>query len=333
MSLNTSVHRNDRKREVSHIHSVSVVLPVRNRAVLIKACLEQIREKAATALEKDISLEVVVANDGSTDGTYEVVEDIANTSPFPIKQVYLKERQGPARARNAALERVTGELVIFVDSDVLIEDGFFEAHVAAHNRAARSIFGCGALVTVPSLKDAIQRPQSTVWDYSGATLDTANTSVRLQDLQAVNFFDSGYEGMGWQDLDLGKRLLKHGVERHVVKEAVGYHIVPPIRQQEQLENRLAKEAERGVSAVRYMQKHPGLSTKLAAQNTFLHPIINWFFRMGGLVHKDNVLHWAQWARRRRLVALEKMWLAGVINQAHLQSLRATLHEQRERSNK
>ena len=38
------------------------------------------------------------------------------------------------------------------------------------------------------------------------------------------------------------------------------------------------------------------------------------------MHEDNVLDWVEWARSRGWVALEKMWFAGVINKAHLESL-------------
>lgn len=306
---------------VAEPKSITVILPVRNRAQLIEACLIRIGEVATSVLEKGIALDVIVANDASTDATGEVVERIAQGSPMSIRQVHLATRQGPARARNAALEHATGDLVLFVDSDVLITPGFFEAHLKAHKEAPGRVFGVGTLISVPSLEVAQEAPEPTVWDRSGATLDTANASARLEDLKAIGFFDPGFEGMGWQDLDLGKRLLKAGVDRVQVKEAVAYHIQPPIETYEQLKARLQKESERGTSALRYMEKHPGLSTRLSGQDTVVHSALNWVFRMGGLVNENNVLDWVAWARKRRLVALEKMWLAGVINQSHLRSLR------------
>src|SRR5690606_27158350 len=113
-----------------------------------------------------------------------------------VKQVLLDHRQGPARARNAALQQASGELVVFVDSDVIVAPGFFEAHLAAYRDVGRAAFVVGTLVSVPSLEAALARPQPTKWDYSGATLDTANASVPWQALAAVGFFDPGFEGMG-----------------------------------------------------------------------------------------------------------------------------------------
>lgn len=302
--------------------SVSVIIPVRNREQLIEPCLTHLFAAAGMVSAGGVSVEIVVANDASTDGTGEVVTKLASTSAVQVRHVMLSERQGPARARNAALNEASGELVIFLDSDVIVSNDFFVDHLSAYREAGKNVYVVGALISVDSLETALQKPAPTAWDYSGATLDTANASVPFEHLQAVGFFDSGFEGMGWQDLDLGRRLRQHGLERVQTRGAVAYHIVPPIRTQEQLGERLQKERERGVSAVRYMSKHPGLSARMAAQDTRLHNFLSWAFRMGGVVREDNVLKWVEWARRRRFVALEKMWLAGVINKAHLESLAA-----------
>lgn len=306
--------------------SISVIIPVRNRATLIAPCLEHLFKAATPVTDKGVSVEIVVANDASTDNTADVVDDLSRQSPVPVKQVALASRQGPARARNAALDNASGQLVVFVDSDVIVSERFFDAHLDAYRTAAGPAYAGGTLVSVPSLETALQHPAPTKWDYSGATLDTANASVPWEALKAVGFFDSGFEGMGWQDLDLGRRLVKHGLTRVQATEAVAYHIQPPIRTKAELRARLQKERERGTSAVRYMRKHPGLSARLAAQDTRLHQLLSWLFRMGGLVDEDNVLDWVNWARKRGWVALEKMWLAGVINKAHLESLAAAKRE-------
>lgn len=302
--------------------SISVIIPVRNREKLIAPCLEHLFEASTPLRDKGVSVEIVVADDASTDGTARVVADKARNGVVPVRQVTLNTRQGPARARNAGLERASGQLVVFVDSDVIVTPRFFESHLAAYREVGRRAYVVGTLVSVPSLEAALQYPPPTKWDYSGATLDTANASAPWDAIQAVGFFDSGFEGMGWQDLDLGRRLKKYGLARVQAPGAVAYHIQPPIRTEQQLRERLQKERERGASALRYMRKHPGLSARLAAQDTRLHVFLSWLFRMGGLVREDNVLQWVEWARRRGYVALEKMWLAGVINKAHLESLAA-----------
>lgn len=306
-------------RKGMSIASVSVVVPVRNRERLIGPCLEHLLRAAELAAGSGYRFEVVVANDASTDGTGEVVDAIAARSRVPIRHIRLSERQGPARARNAALEMATGELVVFVDSDVIVVDSFFQAHLEAHDRAGPRALVLGPVITVPSVEAAMRAPRARIWDLSTNPLDTANASVRREHLLAVGAFDSGFEGMGWQDIDLGLRLLQHGLVRTRAKGAVGYHVKPPLTESSQLAMMLAKERERGRSAHRFLAKHPGLTSRLAVQATALHRMINWVSRMGGLVDERNVLDWVRWARQRNLTALEVIWLSGVLNQAYLRS--------------
>src|SRR5690606_42110314 len=114
-------------------------------------------------------------------------------SPVPVKHVLLETRQGPARARNAALREASGELVVFVDSDVIVESVLFEAHLAVYRDAGREAFAVGTLVSVPSLEVALARPQPTKWDYSGVTYGTANASILWHVWIAVGVFFTGDE--------------------------------------------------------------------------------------------------------------------------------------------
>lgn len=111
-------------------------------------------------------MQVVVANDASTDATGEVVQRIAESSAVPVRVLSFPSRQGPARARNAALEAATGELVVFVDSDVIVPEVFVEAHLAAHREAGPRVYVMGALIYVDSVAIALQAPLPTVWDFS-----------------------------------------------------------------------------------------------------------------------------------------------------------------------
>lgn len=89
---------------------VSVVIPTYNRAGYVGATIRSVLDQTHR------SLEVLVADDGSTDETRRVVEAIADD-----RVVYLAEphRGQPAATRNAALARATGSLIAFVDDDDL----------------------------------------------------------------------------------------------------------------------------------------------------------------------------------------------------------------------
>ncbi|NLY88783.1 MAG: glycosyltransferase [Firmicutes bacterium] len=303
--------------------SVSIIIPVRNRARLIAECLSSLIESVKNL---NVDVEILVADDASTDETPAVVSGIAKKSPTPIKLLTSLQRGGPAHARNLAIKAARGELIIFVDSDEVVSEDFVRAHLAMHRKKGPMVYGLGKIISVPSLEAAKNHPKATIWDYSGATLDTANASVRREHLEAVGGFDPGFEGMGWHDLDLGYRLRRYGLEKVLIPTAVSYHIQPPLRSPEQLAARLQKERERGKTAVYFLERHPGLKTRLSTQDTKLHLFLNWISRAGGLINQKNVLKLAEWARRHRLRSLEQIWLSGVINKAYLEVKEKTQHE-------
>src|SRR5690606_11656312 len=131
----------------SDLESLSVILPARNRARLIGPCLESLLRSAATLEPLGVRVEIVVANDASTDETPKVIDRVAKSATIPVRRVDLSTRQGPGRARNAAIEAASGELIVFVDSDVVVEEDFLKAHVIAHQNSGPEIFTVGKLIS------------------------------------------------------------------------------------------------------------------------------------------------------------------------------------------
>lgn len=65
------------------------------------------------------SYEIIVVNDGSTDGTLDILQSYQES--YPHLRVITKENGGPSAARNLALEQATGEFVYFLDADDIVE--------------------------------------------------------------------------------------------------------------------------------------------------------------------------------------------------------------------
>ena len=91
--------------------TVSVVIPVRNRAAEIKLCLESLLE-VEYPKEK---LQIVVVDDASEDETIDVV------SGFPVTVERMSERQGASACRNRGARQANGEILLFVDSDCVVD--------------------------------------------------------------------------------------------------------------------------------------------------------------------------------------------------------------------
>ena len=89
---------------------VSVIMPTYNRA---RSLPRAVRSVLAQTYE---SWELIVADDGSTDTTREVLESL-KSGDSRIKILFLGKNQGVSSARNAALKEAQGEYVAFLDSD------------------------------------------------------------------------------------------------------------------------------------------------------------------------------------------------------------------------
>lgn len=309
--------------------SVSVVVPVRNRRCLVEHCLRHLEVACSRAARHGVDAEIVVVDDASEDGTADAVAGLAARADGRLRLVRQSERRGPGVTRNAGIRAAGGELIVFVDSDVLVVPEFLEAHVAAHRQAGRQAVAVGSVRTVPSVEAALRRPPARLWDVSTNPLDTANASVLKEHLLAVGLFDSGFEGYGWEDIDLGWRLMKLGLKRVHARDAVGYHVKPPVQSEADLERLLANERERARTARYLLSKYPGWDGRLTVQDSRVHGALNWFLRMGGLIRKDNVGRWMTAAQRLGLPGLARIWLAGVLTQEYLRALRGELDPSRD----
>ena len=101
---------------------VSVVVPVYNGEKYLSECLDSLINQLYR------NIEVVVVNDGSTDGTKELLDAYVQKDSR-IKAIH-KENGGVSSARNAALDVIQGEYVHFLDSDDWISADIYKNAVA-----------------------------------------------------------------------------------------------------------------------------------------------------------------------------------------------------------
>ena len=94
---------------------VSVIVPVYNVGPYLRECLDSILSQTG------VEMEVVCVDDGSTDGSAEILQDIAGGDPRI--RVIVQENRGLSAARNRALDVATGKYVCFVDSDDMLAAG------------------------------------------------------------------------------------------------------------------------------------------------------------------------------------------------------------------
>src|SRR5690606_16449022 len=108
----------------------SVVVCTRDRAASLAVTLESIAGLRIPAL---VVAELVVVDNGSTDGTPAVVEAFRRRSPLPLR--YVRElRPGIAPARNAGMAAARGRIVVFTDDDVTVEPDWLAEMLEAFRR-------------------------------------------------------------------------------------------------------------------------------------------------------------------------------------------------------
>jgi glycosyltransferase involved in cell wall biosynthesis len=101
---------------------VTIIIPLYNRANLIGYTLDSIAEQNCNGIE----LETIVVDDGSSDEGYERVQ-----KQYPWVKLYKQQNQGAPTARNLGLKNASGEFILFLDSDDLIEPNYFVSKVIA----------------------------------------------------------------------------------------------------------------------------------------------------------------------------------------------------------
>ncbi len=107
---------------------VSVIVPVFNRASYLNRCLDSLVNQT---LEE---IEILVVDDGSTDGSLEILQNYVQRYPGKVF-AFRNPKKGAASARNYALVRARGEYITFVDSDDFV---IYTAFQGAYKHAAAS---------------------------------------------------------------------------------------------------------------------------------------------------------------------------------------------------
>ncbi|MFF3845997.1 glycosyltransferase family 2 protein [Streptomyces sp. NPDC002328] len=118
--------------------TVSVVIPVYNAMPYLEQTLASV---ARQSIGTD-ALEVVAVDDGSTDGSGDVLDAWAKEKPWRMKVIHQEASGGPSRPRNVGLDHATGRYVFFLDGDDCLGPEALERLVAmAERNGADTVLG------------------------------------------------------------------------------------------------------------------------------------------------------------------------------------------------
>lgn len=197
---------------------IAVVMPVRNAEGTIRAALESVFASSVRPAE------VVVVDDSCTDRSIEIARG------FPVKVVASVPPGGVAAARNTGASAASAGILFFLDADVVLDPGAFEAaigaladpgvSVAIGLQSARAAFpGVATLYKNYWLHYTYARRAARV-----AVLYSSAVAIRREPFEKVGGFDPNYRSPNIEDSELGKRITEAGYRVAVVPEMEFLHV-------------------------------------------------------------------------------------------------------------
>ena len=192
----------------------SVVVPFYNRADFLPLVVDAL-------LKQDVSVEVIIVDDGSKDKTFEV------SKKYPVKYVF-QENSGPASARNRGFIESRGDIVAFTDSDCIAKPDWirrliegFESEDIGVVAGSYDIANHESLLAC-LIHEEIKWRHKRFGRYIRA-FGSYNFAVRRDVFEKTGAFDDSYRTASGEDNDLSYRILKAGYKIRFNPDALVAH--------------------------------------------------------------------------------------------------------------
>ena len=285
---------------------LSVVIPTYNRLPILTKCLRALESQQYDD-QMITGYEVVVVDDGSTDGTIDWLR--RHATDFPHVKLFEQAHLGPSAARNLGVDCSSGDTIVFIDSDLVVTDVFLQSHgvILRDNQQALGhdrFFTYGRVINTANFDDPTAEPYK-VTDFSAAFFATGNVAIAKHWLLEAGLFDTGFQLYGWEDLELGVRLKNLGLKLIKAPAAVGYHWHPAFSL-DQIPKLIDQEIQRGRMGVLFYKKHPTWEVRMMIQMTWLHKLLWGLLSLGGRLNEKTMAPLLQWLidRNQPQLALE-----------------------------
>jgi glycosyltransferase involved in cell wall biosynthesis len=215
---------------------VSVVIPTLNRRTTLQRLLQCISEQQAP----EGGFEVVVVDNGSTDGTADLLERVGRDYSLPFRHAH-EPRPGPAVARNTGVRNSSGEVILFLGDDTEPQRSDLVArHAELHRRRPERSYAVLGRVTWDPRRPITPfmrwlengGPQFHYWRIRAGAVDpayyfyTAQLSLKRAVFDAAGGFDERFPFAALEDIEFGIRMSRAGVELDYHPELLVLHDHP-----------------------------------------------------------------------------------------------------------
>lgn len=191
--------------------------------------------------------EILIADDGSREDTHSKIKEIQKVSPIPIIHVWQEDKGfRVSKIRNKAIACATGDYIIQIDGDILINRHFIADHLEL---AKEGCFVCGSRVLLsPKTTDSLIRGDKEPFNLFVLSLNGmrlrflrhlladrydrdymhsrgCNMAFWRKNVIAINGYDESFEAWGYEDSELAYRLIASGVQKRFLKMGgVAFHM-------------------------------------------------------------------------------------------------------------
>ena len=247
----------------------SVVIPTFNRRGTLEVALEAWERQEADGL----TFEVVVIDDGSTDGTAEMLAN-RRGERFRLRAMS-QSNAGPASARNLAIQIASGDIVLFSGDDIEPHPRLLAEHAAGHEESDDPFIAILGLTRWPdgyeqtaTMRhiDGVGAQQFSYHYFSdGSEYDfrhfyTSNVSLRRSLLEfEPDGFCTDFPAAAFEDAEFAYRLAGHGMRIRYRAAAVAYH-----HHRYEVDAFFDRQARCGGMAAVLIRKQPALKKWLGA---------------------------------------------------------------------
>ncbi len=206
---------------------LSIIIPTYNRCKQLQRVLAGLEHQTVLAAQ----FEVIVVSDGSTDGTNDFLKTVS--TGLQLKPIF-QANSGVAAARNNGLYQASGQLILFLDDDVVPDPQLVAEHLRVHASQPDDVIVLGPMVTPNdfSLAPWVRWEQAMLVKQYDAMLAkkfqptarqfyTGNTSLAREHLLKAGGFDEHFRRA--EDVELAYRLAQAGLRFIFNAQAIGYH--------------------------------------------------------------------------------------------------------------
>ena len=199
--------------------TISVIIPVRDGGLGFRRCLQTVIQAVPP------SSEIIVVADGDTDGSWRVAEE------FGVKVLRNLKPQGPARARNTGAQAARGDILFFLDADVVIHPDALRQVQAAFNNDPPLAALFGSYDDEPGENNFLSQYKNLFHHYvhqisreEASTFWSGCGAGRRKVFLELGGFNETYRKPCIEDIELGYRMKQAGYRIRLSKELQVKHL-------------------------------------------------------------------------------------------------------------